>query len=188
MTVNVHPIQMLDGEGIEVTIANLIAPARVTATRDPVTGILTYLNRPIAVDRKILLGASQLDLQLGKTNKAYRLFNDDGYEQDKITGRNFSINLKGHFLKALATADLEDSFKLIFEGASSKEGEVYVEFRKFLGQVTIATILYNRYQVEAGNVKVLNYAENVPADGMIDISCTLKGQGAYIYGFDQIAA
>lgn len=185
MTVNVHPIQMLDGEGLEVTVATLTAPTRVTAVRDN-AGLLTFTNRPAANLRKTLLGASQLDLQLGKSNKTYRLFNDYGWEQDKITGRNFSINFKGMFLKSASTADLEDSFKLLFEAGESKEAELYVEFRKYLGVVTVSSVDYNRYQVEAGNIKVLNYAENAPADGLIDVSATLKGQGAYIYGFENI--
>ena len=140
MTVNVHPIQMLDGESIEVLIASLPLPTRVTAVKDPLTRILTFTNRPLIAARKTLLGASQLDLQLGKTNKTYRLFNDEGWEQDKITSRNFSINLKGHFLRSLTGADLEDSFKLIFDGAQSKEAEIYIECRKLIGQITVATV------------------------------------------------
>lgn len=181
MPTNVHPIQMMDGEGVEVKVSALVPPARVTAVRDN-AGLLTFTSRPALAARRLLLGASQLDLQLGKSNKVIRLLNDDGWEQDKIVGRNWSINFKGMFLKSLTGADLEDSFKLIFDGGASKEAEIYVEFIKFLGVAGGN----NRYLIEGGNAKVMNYSENTPADGMIDVSATLKGQGQYIYGFEEI--
>jgi hypothetical protein len=280
MTNQPHSVQVLDGSDITVQIAALALPNRVMATRNTTTGLLSYMNQPDlwvsgSTDGKLLemAGSSEFNTTFGKTNKSFRLFNDSGWEQDKITGRNWQATMQGLFLRntSIITPDLEDSFKIIFENALSKEEEVYIKFLKFLGVIAatapiavtvtnatdlitfpaahglsfgsavtfaagtvpaglaVATNYYaivisattikvaatyanaiaiipvpidittdgatvtatiparKRYQVEGGNAKVINFGDQAMADGILQVSATLKGQGSFVYGFDEVA-
>lgn len=274
---------MMDGGDIFVQIASLILPNRVTAARNTATGILTYSNQPVLYNgvgtstNKLIeiTGSSEFNTTFGKSNKTFRLFNDTGWEQDKITGRNWQATMNGMFVRNGSTTapDLEDSFKTIFENALSKEEEVYIKFLKNLGLIaapapivvtadtttevvtfatahglvtgnkiqfastgtlpapllaatdyfavvltattmklatsnanavaatpttidftttgtaTITGVLLpkTRYQIEAGNAKVINFGDQAQADGILQVSATFKGQAAFIYGFEEVA-
>jgi hypothetical protein len=195
-----HSSQMLDGGDVQLFIAALPLPTRVTATRDVATGILTYTNEPVlwsgagATTNKLIevAGAMDMNMTFGKTNKSFRLFNDSGWEQDKITGRNWQATMQGMYVRntSATNPDLEDSFKIIFENSLEKEEEAYVKFRKYLGTIPAAGAVpaKKRYLIEAGNVKVLNFSDQGQADGILQVSATLKGQGQFIYGFEEIPA
>jgi hypothetical protein len=276
-----HSVQMVDGGDVFVQIAALPLPSRVTAVRNSLNGLLTYANQPAlysgsgATTNKLIevTGSSEFNTTFGKSNKTFRLFNDNGWEQDKITGRNWQATMQGMFVRntSITAPDLEDSFKIIFENALSKEEEVYVKFLKLLGTIAAqlavtvtgasttdlltfaaphglssgdkfqvggttpptglvaATDYYaivispttikvaatkndaiaatpiaidltsngtavtvdipakNRYQIEAGNAKVINFGDQAQADGILQVSATFKGQGAFIYGFEEVA-
>jgi hypothetical protein len=140
-----HSVQMVDGGDVFVQIAALQLPNRVTAIRNSTTGLLTYANQPAlysgsgATTNKLIevTGSSEFNTTFGKSNKTFRLFNDSGWEQDKITGRNWQATMQGMFVRntSITAPDLEDSFKIIFENALSKEEEVYVKFLKLLGTI-----------------------------------------------------
>jgi hypothetical protein len=279
-----HSYQMVDGGDVFVQIASLVLPNRVIATRNATSGILTYSNQPIlhsgagssANQLVEVTGSSEFNTTFGKSNKTFRLFNDSGWEQDKITGRNWQATMNGMFVRngSLTAPDLEDSFKTIFENALAKEEEVYIKFLKNLGSIAapapisvtandttdivtfsaahglatgnkfqfastgtlpaplvtgndyyavvlsattikvaaskadaVATVPViidlttagtavitgvllpkTRYQIEAGNAKVINFGDQAQADGILQVSATFKGQGAFIYGFEEIAA
>lgn len=279
-----HSYQMVDGGDVTVQIASLVLPSRVTATRNYVSGLLTYANQPVLYNgsgssaNKLIevTGSTEFNTTFGKSNKMFRLFNDSGWEQDKITGRNWQATMNGMFVRngSLTAPDLEDSFKIVFENALAKEEEVYIKFLKNLGSITapapitvtvndttdvitfatahglttggkfqiastgtlpapliagtdyyavvlsattinvaatktdaVATVpvIINlttagtatitgvllpktRYQIEAGNAKVINFGDQAQADGILQVSATFKGQGAFIYGFEEIAA
>jgi hypothetical protein len=189
----VHPSQVIDGGDVIVRIASLPVPNRVTAVRNTTTGILTFTNRPAvgtaSGDLIEMAGSSEFNTTFGKTNRTYRLHNDDGWEQDKITGRNWQATMSGLFVRAISTTpDLEASFKIIFENALSKEDEVYIEFLKYLGTIPAVTTptpapARKRYQVEGGTCKVISFGDQAPADNILQVNATLKGQSAFIYGF-----
>jgi hypothetical protein len=274
----VHSVQMLDGGDVFVQVAALALPNRVIATRDLTTGILSYVNQPPLwvsgpTSGKLieLVGSNEFNASLTKNNKEFRLFNDSGWTQDKITGRGFQITGQGMFVRNIdpLNPDLDDSFKIIFANAQEKEEEVYVKFRKILGVLpagapvavtaatatdeltftsahglfsgasltisagtlpaplvaatkyyaivtspttikvaasyadatattpvpiditsagaTVTTIrsARKRFLVEGGNCKVLNFSDQAMADGILQVSFTFKGQGAYLYGFDE---
>jgi len=195
-----HSVQMIDGGDVEVFIASLALPTRVTAVRNATTGILTYTDEPVlwttgSTTNKLLEVAGSMDMNVtfGKTNRSFRLFNDDGWEQDKITGRNWQATMQGMYVRNTSTTapDLEDSFKIIFENALQKEEEVYIKFRKYLGTIPAVTgppavAAKKRYLIEAGNAKVINFGDQGQADGILQVNATLKGQGQFIYGFEEV--
>lgn len=197
----IHTSQMLDGESVEIYIASLALPTRVSATRNPTTGILSYTNEPPlysgtgSTAGKLIQIAGSMDLNLtfGKNAKEIRLFNDDGWSQDKILGRNWQGTMQGYFAinSDPNNPDLEDSVKLFFENSLSKEQELYMKTRRKLGTIPAsvgppAVTAATRYLIEAGNIKVTQFSEQGQADGMLQISATLKGQGSFIYGFEQV--
>lgn len=192
---------MLDGGDVEIYIASLPLPTRVTAERNATTGILTYTNEPVlysgtgsTTDKLIeVVGSMDLNTTFGKNAKEYRLFNDDGWTQDKILGRNWQATLQGMYVRNTSTTnpDLEDSFKLFFENSLQKEEELYIKFRKKLGIIPAvvgppAVAAKTRYLIEAGNIKVTSFSDQGQADSMLQINATLKGQGPFIYGFEEI--
>jgi hypothetical protein len=197
-----HSVQMIDGADVEIFIASLPLPSRVTAVRNPTTGILTYTNEPVlysgtgSTAGKLIqiVGAMDLNTTFGKNAKEFRTFNDDGWTQDKILGRNWQATMQGYYVRNTSTTnpDLEDSFKLFFENALEKEEELYIKFRKKLGIIPAvvgppAVAAKARYLIEAGNIKVTSFSDQGQADAMLQVNATLKGQGAFIYGFEEIA-
>jgi hypothetical protein len=182
---------MLDGSSIDVFIAALALPLRVTATKNATTGILTYTNEPVlwttgSTTGKLirLVGASELDITDTKKNVTYRLFNDDGWEQDKIVSQNWQATLQAMFVKDAVLSKLDDSFSIIYDNSTYKEEEVYLKTRKAVGPgVAVGSTLY---QIQAGNAKVITVSEQAPAEGLIKLSVTLKGQGKFITGFEEI--
>lgn len=195
-----HSVQMIDGADVEIFVASLPLPARVTAVRNYTTGLLTYTNEPVlysgsgaTTDKLIrIVGAMDLNTTFGKNAKEFRTFNDDGWAQDKILGKNWQATMQGYYVRntSATNPDLEDSFKLFFENSLQKEEELYIKFRKKLGIipaiVSPATPAKTRYLIEAGNIKVTSFSDQGQADGMLQINATLKGQGAFIYGFEEI--
>lgn len=198
---NIHSSQMLDGSDVEIFVSTLPLPTRVTAVRNPTTGILTYTNEPVLYSGtgptagKLIevVGSMDLNTTFGKNAKEYRLFGDDGYSQDKILGRNWQATLQGMYVRNTSTTnpDLENSFKIFFENALAKEEEIYIKFRKKLGIIPAvvgppAVAAKTRYLIEAGNAKITNFSDQGQADSMLQINATLKGQGSFIYGFEEI--
>jgi hypothetical protein len=196
-----HSVQMMDGSDVEILISTLALPNRVTAVRNVTTGILTYTNEPPiysgigSTAGKLIqvVGSMDLNTTFGKNAKEFRLFNDDGYTQDKILGRNWQATLQGMYVRNTSTTspDLEDSFKIFFENSLQKEEEIYVKFRKKLGIIPAvvgppAVAAKTRYLIEAGNVKVTSFSDQGQADSMLQINATLKGQGPFIYGFEEV--
>lgn len=196
-----HSVQMMDGSDVEILISTLPLPTRVTAVRNATTGILTYTDEPVlysgtgsTVGKLIqVVGSMDLNTTFGKNAKEYRLFNDEGWTQDKILGRNWQATMQGMYVRntSATNPDLEDSFKIFFENSLAKEEEVYVKFRKKLGiipalpgpPIVPARV---RYLVEAGNVKITSFSDQGQADSMLQVNATLKGQGAFIYGFEEV--
>jgi hypothetical protein len=194
-----HSVQMMDGSDVEILVSSLTLPLRVTAVRNATTGILTYTNEPVlwttgptAGKLISVVGSMDLNTTFGKNAKEFRLFNDDGWTQDKILGRNWQATLQGMYVRNTSSTnpDLEDSFKLFFENALEKEEELYVKFRKKLGiipaVVSPASPAKVRYLIEAGNVKVTSFSDQGQADSMLQVNATLKGQGPFIYGFEEV--
>ncbi len=196
-----HSVQMLDGSDVEIFISSLPLPTRVTAVRNATTGILTYTNEPVVysgsgptTDKLLpIVGSMDLNTTFGKNAKEFRLFNDDGWTQDKVLGRNWQATMQGYYVRntSITNPDLEDSFKLFFENSLYKEEELYIKFRKKLGIIPAvvgppAVAAKTRYLIEAGNIKVTSFSDQGQADGMLQINATLKGQGAFIYGFEEI--
>jgi hypothetical protein len=192
---------MLDGSDVEILISTLPLPTRVSAVRNASTGILTYTNEPVlwsgagpTTDKLIqVVGSMDLNTTFGKNAKEFRLFNDDGWTQDKILGRNWQATMQGFYVRntSATNPDLEDSFKIFFENSLAKEEEVYVKFRKKLGIIPAlpgppVIPAKTRYLVEAGNVKITSFSDQGQADGMLQVNATLKGQGAFIYGFEEV--
>jgi hypothetical protein len=192
---------MMDGSDVEILISSLTLPLRVTAIRNATTGILTYTNEPplysgigpTAGKLIQVVGSMDLNTTFGKNAKEYRLFNDDGWTQDKILGRNWQATMQGMYVRNTSTTnpDLEDSFKLFFENALEKEEELYVKFRKKLGIIPAvvgppAVAARVRYLIEAGNIKVTSFSDQGQADSMLQVNATLKGQGPFIYGFEEV--
>jgi hypothetical protein len=197
-----HSSQMMDGSDVEILVSTLPLPTRVTAVRNVTTGILTYTNEPAlytgtgSTAGKLIqvVGSMDLNTTFGKNAKEFRLFNDDGWTQDKILGRNWQATMQGMYVRNTSTTspDLEDSFKIFFENALSKEEEVYVKFRKKLGIIPAVTgppavAAKVRYLIEAGNIKVTSFSDQGQADSMLQVNATLKGQGPFIYGFEEVS-
>jgi hypothetical protein len=192
---------MIDGSDVEILISTLALPTRVTAVRNVTTGILTYTNEPPlysgtgSTAGKLIqvVGSMDLNTTFGKNAKEFRLFNDEGWTQDKILGRNWQATMQGYYVRNTSTTspDLEDSFKIFFENALQKEEEFYVKFRKKLGIIPAvvgppAVAAKQRYLVEAGNVKITSFSDQGQADAMLQVNATLKGQGPFIYGFEEV--
>lgn len=192
---------MLTGEDVEIFVAALELPKRVTAVRNATTGILTYTDEPLlysgsgSTAGKLIqvVGSMDFNTTFGKNSKNFRLFNDDGWDQTKILGRNWKATMQGMYVRNTSTTnpDLEDSFKLFFENAIEKEQELYIKFRKKLGVIPAvvgppAVAAKARYLIEAGNVKVSSFTDQGQAESMLQVSSTLDGQGPLIYGFEEV--
>lgn len=185
MTIATHPIQLIDGSDIELWIGALIPPNRPNGNLGG-DGILEINDEPELIP---VAGATEISLQATKNNQAYRILNDDGWEQSKVTSRNFSGSLKAYFIKSVDSLDpaLEPSCQIIKNAALGKENEIYLKIKKFLGIYLESNVYYTRYSVEAGTCKIGDYNEAMPANGLIEVTVGLIGQGKLLTGLQSEA-
>ena len=185
MTINTHPIQLLDGDRVSLLVGALTVPARPSATK--LGGVLTFADEPTEMLEST--GSTQANLSLNRNNQMYRLLNDNGWEQSKILSRGFQFSVTSYFVTGIDAADpqLDEAFALLKEASLSKEDELYVKIRRHLGTYAQSTITYDRYYTEAGTVKVTEFTQNMPANGLVDVNVTLFGQGQLYAGTENVA-
>lgn len=155
-----HSSQILDGTDITFLVGSLTLPSRPTATL--ASGVLTKTCEPTTM--LSVTGSTTASLTIGKNNQAFRLFNDDGWEQGKILSRRFEVQLTSYFVKDVSTTtpDLDDAFAILEAAALADEEEIYVKFRKYLGTTTGGSPK-KVYSTRAGTVKVTDFSEQMPA-------------------------
>jgi len=178
----VHSSQLIDGSNVTAYIGQLALPKRPT-------GIIAD-NTIIFFEEPPLLpipGSTTASMTLGKNNTPFRLFNDDGWEQSKIISQSFQISLTTYFVKNTSPIESDTAFAILDAAALADEEEVYVKLRKFLGlDTTGAGTTYTVYYTYAGTAKVVDFSENLPADGLAELTLTLAGSGKLYIGREKL--
>jgi hypothetical protein len=173
-----------------VRAVDLTAPCRYFATRDS-AGLITLPTLDAGSRYVEIQGITNTTFAINDNNQEFRLLGDDGFGDSLITGSTVQASVTGYFLKDTATpagqecpqfrGNYEEGFALIEKSRSNKDFEIYVEFLKELGPIDGASGNYI-YDFSGFNAVVMNYNENLSAEGITEVSFDLMSRGKPVFG------
>lgn len=173
-----------------VRAVDLTAPCRYFATRDS-AGLITLPTLDAGSRYVEIQGITSTTFAINDNNQEFRLLGDDGFGDSLITGSTVQASVTGYFLKDTATpagqecpqfrGNYEEGFALIEKSRSNKDFEIYVEFLKELGPIDGASGNYI-YDFSGFNAVVMNYNENLSAEGITEVSFDLMSRGKPVFG------
>ena len=173
-----------------VRAVELTAPCRYFATRDT-AGLITLPTLDPGQSYVELQGVTNTTFAINDNNQEFRLLGDDGWMDSVITGSTVQASVTAFFLKDTEIpagqncpqfrGDYDEGFSLIEKSRYNKDFEVYVEFMKELGQANGETGNYI-YDFTGFNAVVMNYNENLTAEGLTEVSFDLMSRGRPIFG------
>jgi len=136
-------------------------------------------------------GISNTTFNINDNNQEFRLLGDDGWGDSVITGSTVQASVTAYFLKNTEIpagqncpqfrGNYEEGFSLVERARYNKDYEIYVEFLKELGQTDGTTGNYI-YDFTGFNAVVMNYNENLTAEGLTEVSFDLMSRGRPIFG------
>jgi len=173
-----------------VRAVDLTPPCRYFATRDS-AGLVTLPTLDAGSSYIELQGISNTTFAINDNNQEFRLLGDDGWGDSVITGATVQASVTAYFLKNAEIpagqncpqfrGNYEEGFALIEKARYNKDYEIYVEFLKELGQASGSTGNYI-YDFTGFNCVVMNYNENLTAEGLTEVSFDLMSRGRPIFG------
>ena len=173
-----------------VRAVDLTPPCRYFADRDD-AGLITLPTLDAGSGYVELQGISNTTFNINDNNQEFRLLGDDGWGDSAITGSSVQASVTAYFLKNTEIpagqncpqfrGDYEEGFRLIEKARYNKEYEIYIEFLKELGQSQGATGNWI-YDFTGFNAVVMNYNENVTAEGLTEVSFDLMSRGRPVFG------
>ena len=173
-----------------VRAVDLTPPCRYFATRST-AGLITLPTLDAGSSYVELQGVSNTTFAINDNNQEFRLLGDDGWGDSLITGSTVQASVTAYFLKDTAIptgqncpqfrGNYEEGFSLIEKARYNKDYEIYVEFLKELGQADGSSGNYI-YDFTGFNAVVMNYNENVTAEGLTEVSFDLMSRGRPVFG------
>jgi hypothetical protein len=173
-----------------VRAVDLTPPCRYFATRDT-AGLVTLPTLDAGSQYVELQGVSNTTFAINDNNQEFRLLGDDGWGDSLITGSTVQASVTAYFLKQTeipagqncpqSRGDYEEGFSLIEKARYNKDFEIYVEFLKELGQANGTSGNYI-YDFTGFNAVVMNYNENLTAEGLTEVSFDLMSRGRPVFG------
>ena len=173
-----------------VRAVNLTPPCRYFATRDT-AGLITLPTFDAGSSYVEIQGVSNTTFAINDNNQEFRLLGDDGWNDSVITGASVQASVTAYFLKDSAVpagqncpqfrGNYEEGFSLIERARYDKDFEIYIEFLKELGQADGTTGNYI-YDFTGFNAVVMNYNENLSAEGLTEVSFDLMSRGRPVFG------
>jgi len=173
-----------------VRAVDLTPPCRYFATRDT-AGMVTLPTLDAGSRYVELQGVSSTTFAINDTNQEFRLLGDDGWGDSLITGSTVQASVTAYFLKDTGIpagqncpqfrGNYEEGFALIEKARYNKDFEIYVEFLKELGQDNGTSGDYI-YDFTGFNAVVMNYNENLTAEGLTEVSFDLMSRGRPVFG------
>ncbi|MGA0708852.1 MAG: Ig-like domain-containing protein [Steroidobacteraceae bacterium] len=173
-----------------VRAVDLTPPCRYFATRDS-AGMITLPTLDAGSRYVELQGVSNTTFAINDNNQEFRLLGDNGWSDSLITGSSVQASVTAYFLKDTAIpagqncpvfrGNYEEGFALIEKARYNKDYEIYVEFLKELGQAngTSGNFIYD---FTGFNAVVMNYNENLTAEGLTEVSFDLMSRGRPVFG------
>ena len=173
-----------------VRAVSLNSPCRYFATRDD-AGIITLPTLDDGDAYVEIQGVTQANFQINDNNQEFRLLGDDGWNDSVITGAGVQASCTGYFLKDAEIpsgaecpqfrGNYDEGFALIQRARYDKDFEIYIEFLKELGRSEGSTGDYI-YDFTGFNCCIQNYAENMSAEGLTEITFDLVSRGRPVFG------
>ena len=173
-----------------VRAVGLTAPCRYFATRDA-AGFITVPTLDAGDAYVEIQGVTQTNFQINDNNQEFRLLGDDGWNDSVITGSGVQASCTTYFLKDSEIpggaqcpefrGDYDEGFDLIQRARYDKDFEIYIEFLKELGQSDGDTGDWI-YDFTGFNAVIQNYAENMNAEGLTEITFDLMSRGRPVFG------
>lgn len=173
-----------------VRAVDLTPPCRYFATRDSAG----YITLPVLDPGSRYIevqGVRQTSFQISDNNQEFRLLGDDGWNDSVITGSGVQASVTSYFVKDSEVpagaqcpqfrGDYEEGFNLIQRARYNKDYEIYIEFLKEMGQAEGSSGDY-LYDFTGFNAVVMNYQEQMNAEGLTELSFDLMSRGRPIFG------
>lgn len=173
-----------------VRAIGLNAPCRYFATRSN-AGMITLPTLDTGNSYVEIQGVTQADFSVSDTNQDFRLIGDEGWNDSVITGASVQASCTAYFLKDAEIpagaqcpqfrGNYDEGFGLIERARYDKDFEIYFEFLKELGQADGTTGNYI-YDFTGFNACIMNYSENLNAEGLTEVSFDLTSRGKPVFG------
>jgi hypothetical protein len=173
-----------------VRAVDLTPPCRYFATRDT-AGMVTLPTLDAGSRYVEIQGVSNTTFAINDNNQEFRLLGDDGWGDSVITGSSVQASVTAYFLKdtgipagqncPVFRGNYEEGFSLIEKARYNKDYEIYIEFLKELGQANGTSGNYI-YDFTGFNAVVMNYNENLTAEGLTEVSFDLMSRGRPVFG------
>lgn len=173
-----------------VRAVDLNAPCRYFADRDT-SGMITLPTLDAGDQYVEIQGVTQTNFQINDNNQEFRLLGDDGWNDSVITGSGVQASCTTYFLKDAEIpggaqcpqfrGNYDEGFELIQRARYNKDYEIYVEFLKELGQSNGNSGDWI-YDFTGFNAVIMNYSENMNAEGLTEITFDLMSRGRPVFG------
>ena len=174
-----------------VRVVPLTAPNRYFAART-VNGVVTLPSLAAGDAYRVISGVSQCSFQINDNNQEFRLLGDDGWTDSVITGAQVQASVTSYFVRDIDApasgsvnptfkGDYDEGFESIQRCRYDKDFEVYFEFMKELGRANGDTGNWI-YDFAGFNACVMNYQEQLSAEGLTEISFDLMSRGRPVFG------
>jgi hypothetical protein len=168
----------------------LNSPCRYFATRDN-AGIITAPTLDAGDAYVEIQGVTQANFQINDNNQEFRLLGDDGWNDSVITGAGVQASCTAYFLRDAEIpagaecpqfrGNYDEGFALIQRARYDKDYEIYIEFLKEMGRSNGDTGDFI-YDFTGFNCCIMNYAENMSAEGLTEITFDLVSRGRPVFG------
>ena len=173
-----------------VRAIGLNAPCRYFATRDA-AGFITLPTLDAGDAYVEIQGVTQTNFQINDNNQEFRLLGDDGWNDSVITGAGVQASCTTFFLKDSEIpggaqcpqfrGNYDEGFALIERSRYDKDFEIYIEFLKEMGQSNGDSGDWV-YDFTGFNAVIQNYAENMNAEGLTEVTFDLVSRGRPVFG------
>ena len=173
-----------------VRAIGLNAPCRYFATRDA-AGFITLPTLDNGDAYVEIQGVTQTNFQINDNNQEFRLLGDDGWNDSVITGAGVQASCTTFFLKDSEIpggaacpqfrGNYDEGFALIERARYDKDFEIYIEFLKEMGQSNGDSGDWV-YDFTGFNAVIQNYAENMNAEGLTEVTFDLVSRGRPVFG------
>lgn len=173
-----------------VRAVDLTPPNRYFAVRDS-AGFITLPTLATGNKYVEIQGIRQTSFQVQDNNQEFRLLGDNGWTDSVITGASVNASVTAYFLKdaevpagdtaPVFRGDYEEGFDLIQRARYNKDYEIYFEFLKEMGQQEGSTGDY-LYDFTGFNACIMNYQEQINAEGLTEVSFNLMSRGRPVFG------
>ena len=173
-----------------VRAIGLNAPCRYFATRDA-AGFITLPTLDTGDAYVEIQGVTQTNFQINDNNQEFRLLGDDGWNDSVITGAGVQASCTTYFLKDSEIpsgaqcpqfrGNYDEGFALIERARYDKDFEIYIEFLKEMGQSNGDSGDWV-YDFTGFNAVIQNYAENMNAEGLTEVTFDLVSRGRPVFG------